>query len=145
MLNALLKVDQAGLLIQLFGRVVVPAEVYMELSAGHSDIPSWLEVLSLPVQSSLQELVKDLHLGEAAAIALAELTRPDYLLMDERKGRRIAKERGIPVLGLAGVLVQARRRGIIDNVRLFLLRLRSEARFRISDEIIDLVAAEFGD
>jgi len=46
--------------------------------------------------------------GEAEAIELARELHADQLLMDERKGRRLAVQEGIPVIGLLGVVLLAR-------------------------------------
>lgn len=144
-IDALLKIGEAELLPRLFERVIVPDEVLTELAMGRHVIPAWLESQTLPGTSTLSQLAKDLHQGEAAAIALAEIVRPDFFLVDERKARRIAAERGLRILGLAGALAIARKRLMIGDLRVFLHRLKKEARFRLSDVVIDRLCAEFGD
>ena len=49
--------------------------------------------------------------------------RADFLLVDERRGRRIALEAGVPVIGLLGVIVRAKRTGLIESARQYLMRL----------------------
>ena len=54
-----------------------------------------------------------------------------FLLIDERKGRAIASRRGVPVVGIAGVLLAAKKRGLIDVVVPILKNLE-QAGYRIS-------------
>lgn len=72
--------------------------------------PSWLEIHDtegLP-------LVNGLDRGETEAIALAEFLRADLLLIDERRGVRVAKARGLRVTGTLGLLDLAADRGLVD-------------------------------
>lgn len=57
-----------------------------------------------------------LDAGELAAIALA-LTLRCPVLMDERLGRRVATDRGLVVIGSAGLLLAAKGRGLVTAVR----------------------------
>jgi predicted nucleic acid-binding protein len=52
--------------------------------------------------------------GERQAIQLAKQEHADLLLIDEKLGPRIARERGLAVTGTLGVLLQAAERGLID-------------------------------
>ncbi len=54
--------------------------------------------------------------GESEAIALA-LAYKCPLLIDERKGRRVAKEMGLDILGTGATLIIAKNYGVIESVR----------------------------
>ncbi|MEM9935995.1 MAG: hypothetical protein AAF824_20380 [Bacteroidota bacterium] len=56
------------------------------------DSVDWIAVVSIEDLSLFNELIQYLDPGEAEAIVLALETKADLLLIDERKGRRIAKE-----------------------------------------------------
>jgi predicted nucleic acid-binding protein len=73
--------------------------------------------------------------GEAAAIRLAIVLKADVLLLDERKGRLVARELGLAVAGVLGELLHAKAAGTIAKVRPELIRLRTEAGFFIDAEI----------
>jgi predicted nucleic acid-binding protein len=72
-----------------------------------------------------------LDLGEAEAILLAEEVDCRFLLIDERKGRAIAKRRGARVVGTAGILLAAKKRVLIDTVLPVLTNLE-RAGYRMS-------------
>ena len=57
---------------------------------------------------------RDLDRGEAEAIALAIERRADLILVDEKRGRRIAAAAGLTVTGLLGVVARAKRTGLIS-------------------------------
>jgi predicted nucleic acid-binding protein len=72
--------------------------------------------------------------GETAAIALAmELHAP--VLMDERLGRRVARHHKVPVIGSAGVLLHAKKLGLIDAVRPVLDGWRHDIGYFMSDAL----------
>ena len=116
---------QLDLLKQMFGRVVVPRQVYEEVVdlgaglPGSSELPAatWVDVEDVDEDDSLfQSLTELLDRGEAAALTLAEHRSADLVLVDERKGRQAAKRLGLAVRGTLGILVGAKRAGLIDAV-----------------------------
>lgn len=72
---------------------------------------------------------------EAAAIALAQLLRADVLLIDERKGRAIARQRRLRIQGTLGLLVEARRTGALGSLRGAIDDL-ANAGFRVSPRLV---------
>jgi uncharacterized protein len=73
--------------------------------------------------------------GEANAVVLAIELKATQLLIDERLGRIEAKRQGLRITGILGVLLAAKRRGLIPIIRPILDRLIDEANFRISDRL----------
>ena len=53
-----------------------------------------------------------LHAGERDAIALAQNLEADLVILDEKAARKVAKERGLQVTGLVGILDEAATRGM---------------------------------
>jgi len=142
-LIALGRVECLKLLHDLYQDVLIPPAVLDELHLG-SGRPGarqsaealeqgWLQVQEPSAGSAqaLSELMLVLDPGEAEAILLAEEVNCKFLLIDERKGRAIANRRGVPVVGIAGVLLAAKKRGLIDAVVPILKNLE-QAGYRIS-------------
>jgi predicted nucleic acid-binding protein len=71
--------------------------------------------------------------------------KADLLLMDERLGRETAQHLGLQCMGLIGILVTAKRRGLIDRVKPHLDLLRNIAGFRISNALYAQVLHDVGE
>ncbi|MGO9270599.1 MAG: DUF3368 domain-containing protein [Terriglobia bacterium] len=110
---------------QIFRRVLIPHAVEQELTdpctpeavrQWMAQRPAWLEARSSRPPNS--ELARRLDQGEAEAIQLAIDLRADFLLIDELRGRNIATERGLVVIGVLGILLEShRQRRIKDRWR----------------------------
>src|ERR1700680_1189389 len=120
-LNYLVLIDLQDILPVLFDRVLIPAAVRRELEAHAAPEPirrwmaagaTWLE--TRPISDVSLDLEQQLGAGEREAIRLAEVTGTAVVLLDEKKARRIARDRGLVVSGTLGVLDFAARRGLLD-------------------------------
>jgi hypothetical protein len=127
-LIGLARVEMAWLPFRLFPEVVVPEEVRRELLARESpDRQQLEEVLEQarihPCQGQSDRLLHaQLDTGEAAVISTALELGPSSVILDERKARRIASHvYGFQVKGTAGLLVEAKNRGMIETVRPYLI------------------------
>jgi len=61
--------------------------------------------------------VRNLGSGERAAIALAIQLSADFVVLDDLDARSSATDFGLTVIGSLGLLVRAKRSGLIDEVR----------------------------
>lgn len=84
--------------------------------------------------ATYRTLVSTIDEGEAEAIALAMMRQPALLLMDDGPGRRAARQQGLVMTGTLGVLVEAKRRGVLGAVRPALDALLA-TRFRCSQGV----------
>jgi hypothetical protein len=135
----LARIGRSELLSLLYGEILAPRVVVEELKRNGVD-PDTLRFLIIrdPIDRSLvKSLRSDLDAGESAAIALALEAGADLLLADERKGRRKAVEMGLEVVGLLGLLSEAKRVGLIAECRPILHELERDARFWISQTLRD--------
>ncbi|HEY5042673.1 MAG TPA: DUF3368 domain-containing protein [Verrucomicrobiae bacterium] len=144
-ITALLAVEQADLLKQLFGEAVIPNAVETELLRMHPVLPAWLRVQSLQNFAKANVYAFSVDRGEAEAIALAEELHADHLLIDERKGRRLAQRQGLAVLGLLGVVLLARRAKLISSARELLKELDDKAGIYLADELKDAALKTVGE
>src|SRR5439155_12492211 len=134
-LTALMTIGHADILQRLFAEVVIPVAVQSELRRSHATLPDWLRVQELQNDEKARLYAQTVDRGEAEAIALAEELHADHLLIAERKGRRLAQQQGVPVVGLLGVVLMARRAGFIPSARDLLTRLDQEAGVYWTDDL----------
>lgn len=144
-LIALAKIDHLNLLHQMYGEVLIPPAILKELALeSHKPgsavlkkavLDGWLRMLEIHLSpdKSLLELLLDA--GEVEAILLAEHINCRFLLIDERKGRVVAKKRGIPVVGVCGLLLLAKEQGFIPLVVPLLDKLL-DIGYRLSSQLM---------
>lgn len=150
-LRALGQLELLGILPRLFESILVPSGVIQELSV---DVPgvrridasrfAFLVVREPADAQAVAVLRERIGLGEAEALVLAIETQADVLLIDESRGRSIAKGKGVRVLGVLGLLVQAKRAGLVPEVGPLVERLEQELSFRISVPLRRRVLAAAG-
>lgn len=126
---------EENLLLQLFSEVIIPEAVRDELLRNHFPLPVWLRICSVSDTAQVGRYALIVDTGEAEAIELALELHADLLLIDERKGRKLAVEQGIPVIGLLGVVLLAKRRQLISSARALVQRLELEAGIFLSADI----------
>lgn len=128
------KINRLELLQRLFGIVHITEIISQEFNAP---IPQWVEIHNS--ESALQKgLLNILDAGEASAIALATQLDDSLLIIDETKGRKIAKRMGIDITGTLGMLLVAKKKGHISSVKMVMNEIQS-TNFRVSPIIIQKV------
>nr|WP_254151202.1 DUF3368 domain-containing protein [Candidatus Chloroploca mongolica] len=106
---------------------------------------AWITVRAVEQTNLVRQLHRHLDAGEAESIVLAQEQGAQLLLIDEQQGRRIAAQYGLVYTGLLGVLVAAKRQGILGAVTPLLDALRYEAGFWISQPLYDRIIDEVGE
>jgi len=140
-----------NLLHELADRIIVPRAVVDELAvgseAGHSvPIPQafdWIEVCR-PSALSAEPRMDDLGAGETEVLMLVRERADAIAVIDDKLARVIAENLGIKFTGTLGILVEAKRAGLIDSVGSLLDRLQ-ELRFRVSPSVRALILREAGE
>lgn len=135
-----------GWLPKLFGEVFLPETVWLEVLPGknapgesaikHALSQKWITVWPHPIQSMLEI---DLDAGETDCINIG-LSDPKrtLLVMDERAGRAVAKEKGLKVIGTAAIIGLAKKQRLISSAR-SAFEVLHNANFRISVAVINQV------
>lgn len=149
----LARIGELGLLRQLYGEIVIPQAVWQEVVVEGAGQPgadavgkaSWIRAQEVTNEHLVRALRQDLDAGEAEAIALALELEAPLLIMDERLGRQTAGHLGVRYLGLIGVLIAAKRGGLIGAVRPRLDVLRDKAGFRVSDALYQRILRDQGE
>ncbi|WOK09536.1 DUF3368 domain-containing protein [Imperialibacter roseus] len=108
----LTKIEQLGLLYELFGTITITPAIADEY--GYP-LPTWVQIIN-PKEDSLKIFKAFLDAGEASAIALVMESPSSLLIVDELKGRQVAKEIGIKFTGSVGMLKLAEKKGLISNM-----------------------------
>jgi predicted nucleic acid-binding protein len=120
-INYLVLIGEIDLLAELYQTIIIPSAVFGELSAEASPVkvkkwlenkPDWLLIKEPLVDVSLTTF--GLDVGESEAIQLAKELAADLLIIDEKQGRKIAKEQGLKIIGIIGVLALAIEKNLID-------------------------------
>ena len=149
-LITLMKLQRLDLLEKLFGNVIIPNAVYEELISNsmylaeaqmiaHCSFLKRFEVSDRQSIKILREVV-GLDAGESEAIALAEEKNADLLIIDERKGRRVAKQMELKIIGTIGILLQAFDCKILSKTEILsCIEELKYSNIRISNSLFELV------
>ena len=124
-------IDMLGILKVLYGSIIITKEVSEEFS---KTIPDWIDVREVNDKKYLELMKNFVDLGEASTIALAVEVDNNITILDDLKGRKIAKKLNIKMTGTLGVIINAKKKNIISSTKEVLNKLK-EAGFRISKEI----------
>lgn len=146
-LIGLASIQRFDLLRELFGKIYISNAVYDEVvTAGREaggakrevSTATWIEVVAVKNRLAIDPLLDELDLGEAETIILARELEADWVLMDEKKGRRKLAEFGLKKIGTVGILLKAKQVGLLPVIASDLERLHQQG-FRISRTVINMV------
>ena len=144
-------IGQLDLLRQIYHQAIIPEAVFRELTAEGGQHPGaivqqldWIQTRTVSNRAVVIALQVEVDLGEAEAIALAQELAADFLLIDEHLGRVIAARLGIRILGLLGVLIEGKRRGLIREIKPLADALMNRG-FRIGKDLYERVLQAAGE
>lgn len=145
-LIALARVERLLLLRRLFVNGLNPPAVHRECRTesgrpganriGQALSAGWLRVAPVLEDGRLADLLRIVDDGEAEAMALCLQQPTRFLLIDDEKGRKVARRVGIPLVGVAGVLLVAKSKGLLPTVSPVLADLNGVG-YRLSRRLID--------
>ena len=149
-LIVLFRSGQADLMPLLFREVVVPEQVFQEVMAGGEDdaareaLPRARWIIRREVEITLPVAGWNLGNGASSVLSFAMKGSGYRAIVDDLVARRCAQAFGIRTLGTGGLLVLAKRRGLIDSVRDRVQWLR-DAGLYLSDSVVQLFITESGE
>ena len=137
-------VGHEELLAIIFREVLIPPAVeseFVRLAATDGrfaglSVPAWAQVRAPAVIPEAIANDSDLDDGEMQALALALEIHADGVLIDEAHGRAVAIELGMVPIGVLGILVRAKKHGLLPAVAPVIDSLLTHARFRMADELV---------
>lgn len=150
-LIVLLKSDLAGILPELYSEVLVPDAVWHEILAGKESDPArlslpslhWVKRISVEItNTTLRD--QGLGRGEVEAITIALERANTRFLADDFAARSCAKELKIPFIGTGGLLVLAKKKGLIPSVSEALERVQRTGLW-LDQGTIDLLKRKAGE
>lgn len=119
---SLLKIGKLDLLKDLYGSLIIPMAVFLEIEMGrdkryYQDLSrlEWVKILNINNRKPLN-YIKHLDLGEAEVIVLTREINSDLIIMDELLGRKQANSFGLNLTGTIGVLLKSKQLGLINSV-----------------------------
>ncbi len=130
-LIALDNINEIDTLPQLYPIITVTPEVAEEYGLA---LPHWIQISEASDFSKSRIEISRLDAGEASSIALALDSTDPLLIIDEKKGRSVAEQLGIDIIGIVGILIKARHAGLIREPNTLLDRLES-VDFRLSSPL----------
>lgn len=128
----------------LFDKICVPQSVYEEVTfKGKPESDALGEYLQTRVKSIDMENhsikhTANLGSGELEAIALYIDLDADLLIIDDARAKKAAYANGLEVMGSIGVLLLAKERGLIKEIK-SLLNLLSASDIHLSSKVINKV------
>jgi hypothetical protein len=144
-ITSLIQIRRVELLARLYREILVPEAVKLELLQAHSTLPDFICSRHPANRNEVERLCAELDLGEAEAIILSKELGANQLLIDESLGRRIAVREGVQVIGLLGVLLEAKEQGHISSVRDVTTELETIADFRVTAVVKQIIFREAGE
>jgi len=136
-LIALEQIGQLEILRRVFGTLFVPPAVAAEV-APTVVLPEWVRLRTLVQGIGPIVLGASLGRGESEAIGLALEIHAGLIILDDRPARRLAQALRLPVIGTLGILLAAKRRGLLVAVKPCLDQLLAHD-FRISPSLYSQV------
>ena len=143
-LIALEQIGQLSLLQHLFGQILITPAVGREVEPTLPKRPAWIEAHSLQQPIGTRVLAASLGVGESETISLAVEVSASRVLLDDRPARRLAAVLGLKVTGTLGILLAAKQRGLVEQIKPLLEALMNHD-FRVSEALFEQILQRAGE
>jgi len=145
-LIAFLGLGKLSILKDLFGKLIIPKAVHDELSRKTTpSLEEWIEVMEIKDRRAYSSFRRILGPGESEALCLCQQIGADAILLDDRRARLVARRLSLKATGTLGVLLHAKRAGLIAAVRPQIEKLEQEVKFRIAPRLREEVLRNAGE
>jgi len=125
------RIGKLEILPQVFSPILIPPAVAEEVNLDMS----WLTVETPHNHALITTLKTQLDPGESEDIALAVELPETFILLDDLSARELALQLNLKVIGTVGLLLRAKRQGVVPEIKPLLQALEN-ANFRISQALI---------
>lgn len=133
----LLNIERIDILENLFDEVYVPVKVYDEVVIEEDIILDSSFFIKKEIKDKVlyKLLSRSLYAGECEAIVLAKEMKLS-LIIDEKKGRMIASNLGINIMGFLGLLLlNHKKKYLSENEIIEVYYSAKKANFRVSESL----------
>lgn len=132
------KVGHLNLLHKVYGQLLITPEVSEEYKRR---LPDWIQIKPMTDSKQFKANRTIVDYGEASIIALALEVQSPLLIIDDKRGRKLAQVLNLPITGTLGTLIKAKRMGALDRIKPLLNNLKSNG-LRISDQMERFILEE---
>jgi len=148
----LAKIGRLDLLKKLYKDIYIPWGVYEEVvvkggkrpGAKEIDQAEWIRRIRIKDQTAVNLLVSEFGQGESEVLVLGNELKADWLILDDARARTAAISGGYRVIGLAGLLLLAKQRNLIEDIKPLFDELLDK-NFRLSDKIMKSILQKAGE
>lgn len=147
----LCNVGRVDILQKLYGQIVIPEAVYEEVTAKKDSacqqlvLADWIHVERIKEQTAKKMYQAKLHDGEVEVMILAQEDKnTELVIIDDNAAKKTAKYLGLNVTGTLGVLLKAKRMGIIKEVSPIISEMRKKG-FYVSGYLERIILEQAGE
>ena len=144
------RIDSLDIVDRLAKPIMVPDAVIDEVRAGEADEPftpvalAFAQPRRVPnVPLSARVASWDLGLGESQVIAQA-IQNAAWKVLDALAARRCATTHQVPVVGSMGIILRAKRNGLVESAGLWIAKLRGAGMY-VDDGLVHNELASIGE
>lgn len=146
-LIALARINSLDILEKVVKKLTIPPAVYEEIVIKEAGRPGsmeikkaqWINKVNVLDHESVINLTNNLGVGESEAIALAKEIKADLIILDDDKARKMAISKGLKATGFLALLIQAKEKGFIKEVKPIMNKLKQQEFFIGKDLHVDVI------
>ena len=146
-LIGLAKIGRLNLLKKLYKNIYIPWGVYEEVvvrggkrpGVEEIDQAEWIRKIKVKDRTAVNLLVSEFGQGESEVLVLGKEIKADWLILDDARARTAAISVGYRVIGLAGILLLAKQRNLIEDIKPLFDEL-VDKNFRLSDKTMKTIS-----
>ena len=112
--------------------------------AEEIDQAKWVGRIKVKDRTAVNLLVSEFGQGESEVLVLGKELKADWLILDDARARTAAISAGYRIIGLAGILLLAKQRNLIKDIKPLFNEL-VDKNFRLSDKIMQTILEKAGE
>ena len=151
-LIGLAKIGRLDLLNKLYKNIYIPWGVYQEVvvrggkrpGVKEIDQAEWIRKIKVKDRTAVNLLVSEFGQGESEVLVLGKELKADWLILDDARARTAAISAGYRIIVLAGILLLAKQRNLIEDIKPLFDELLDK-NFRLSDKIMKTILEDAGE